>query len=909
MASDSIPGGKATVLTFPCNPPSAASSVYAASEASTETATTYSADSFATNSTIGDYNPTRLGPTTPIHAVVPREANNTIPTNPNTNTPLPLLQFPDGDTLLFINPPPSTISPEVASLRVGTTSAPLRVISSKLLSSGSRVFEQLLSPQMQHRIFNRLVKQKKMVLPNGKLPPEIRFVLDLTPEDEGEKAVEWQEKLWCPDVVLRWKSSLVDLEPLPPPSVDDTLSKNLEEFRQKEWGPGKTEDNLSDVPPQTAPRPRTDSLPKKEILPEPYSFGRHVLALERLIHILHGVDPLVQHTVDWYTLHCLSVAFGTTDATRDYIARWIFANSLIIETHPAFIWQVSVEAGLATLASDAFAAAVMRYNFDADGAREIPGATDAAISLAGRARKELEDLIAAIWVDQYLPPQSSWPTSEDRENYEEWRESLKRYILAQMEEKVVGPLKNAIPFAMTRNIWLSLQNTRLCSDTTSYSPPELFAASTGFLSKTIFFWDKWEASVGGETVGNDDLWKDVKLGAPQYPLPSVTQHTAIDNQDARSEIASQTGTEIAPSSIDDDDYDVRSMSSTHTLNQAMGALNTEQKIPLSLGTDSSSALADLPSTSRVNPENEHPETVRNEQSYPEPLFPTDGETASFNARFPPLEPRYPESDPAVPEWLQDQLKALSSQNRPAHFWAIMHHPNNDITQPTEPRIRCLDCPDMLYFAGPGQTLHNFRVHLRNVRHMNRLQSRKITESLTGRVPFIEPVQAPKPVTEPAMKIPNGLVNILRFCETYIKSKCAEMSARNIVFEPILLDEQLACLEESERVFMPLWSGGEEIPSKSRSGQANQGVSDSSGDEDMTANVSSVGISSTYTDSSTDSFINVNTPASSSDASVISSSDSEDLVMHSSDEVEDDWVMDEDGDEDDSFEDDDDIYFG
>ncbi|KAK6533809.1 hypothetical protein TWF694_002738 [Orbilia ellipsospora] len=919
MESNSIPGGKATVLTFPCNPPSAASSVYAASEASTETMTTSSAASFATNSTIGDYNPQRLGPTTPIHAVVPREANNTLPSNPNTNTPLPLLQFPDGDTLLFINPPPSTISPEIASLRMGATSAPLRVISSKLLSSGSRVFEQLLSPQMQQRIFNRLIKQKKMVLPNGKLPPEIRFVLDLTPEDEGEMAVEWQEKLWCPDLVLRWKSSLVDLEPLPTPSNDENLSKKLEEFRQEQWGQGRTEDNPSDVPPQTAPRPRTDSLPKKENLPEPYSFGRHVLALERLIHILHGVDPLVQHTVDWYTLHCLSVAFGTTDATRDYIARWIFANSLIIETHPALIWRVSVEAGLATLASDAFAAAVMRYNFDPAGAQEIPGATDAALSLADRARRELVDLTAAIWVDQYLPPQSPGSDPEDQQHYEEWRSSLKRYISLQMESTVSGHLENVIPLAMTRNIWLSLQNTRLCSDTTSYSPTDLFATSLGSLQKCIFFWEKWEASVGGETIGNDDLWRDVKLGAPQYPLASVTQQTTIDNQDAQSEIVSQTGTNIAPSSIDDDDYDVRSMSSTHTLNQAMGALNTERDTPLALPGESSSTLVDQLATSQLNTDNspaenkiqgeiDDIETTEYGKKFTRRSFAMDDEIPQVEQTFKHIEPSYPQSDPDAPEWLRDQLEDLSSQNRPAHFWALMHHPNGDTSRPTEPRIRCLDCPDMLYFAGPGETLHNFRVHLRNVKHMNRLQSRKASEIMLGYQSYSEP-PPPKQLVEPATRIPNGLVTILRFCETYVRTKCAEMSARNIVFEPILLEEQLACLEESERVFMPLWSGGEEIPSKNKAGQANRGVSDSSANEDMTVNVSSVGISSTYTDSSTDSFINVNTPASSSDASVIGSSDSEDLVMHSSDENEDDWVMDEDGEEDDSFEDDDDIYFG
>ena len=33
-----------------------------------------------------------------------------------------------------------------------------------------------------------------------------------------------------------------------------------------------------------------------------------------------------------------------------------------------------------------------------------------------------------------------------------------------------------------------------------------------------------------------------------------------------------------------------------------------------------------------------------------------------------------------------------------------------------PRIRCIDCPGKLYTAGPGLTVENFEVHLRNRRH-------------------------------------------------------------------------------------------------------------------------------------------------------------------------------------------------
>lgn len=148
-----------------------------------------------------------------------------------------------------------------------------------------------------------------------------------------------------------------------------------------------------------------------------------------------------------------------------------------------------------------------------------------------------------------------------------------------------------------------------------------------------------------------------------------------------------------------------------------------------------------------------------------------------------------------------------------------------------------------------------------------------------------------------------------------------MTARNIVFEPILLEESLACLEESERAFMPLWSGGEAAPNAnfSKTTIPNRGVSDSAVDEGMTINISSAGVGSVCTAStfaSSESFTELNTPEESEGSgSVISLEDNDDMnsepsnIALSSAENADDWVMgdDDDDDESDEFEDDD-IYF-
>lgn len=41
----------------------------------------------------------------------------------------------------------------------------------------------------------------------------------------------------------------------------------------------------------------------------------------------------------------------------------------------------------------------------------------------------------------------------------------------------------------------------------------------------------------------------------------------------------------------------------------------------------------------------------------------------------------------------------------------------------QPRIRCNDCPGKVYTVGPGTTVENFEVHLRNRQHKDRVLAR------------------------------------------------------------------------------------------------------------------------------------------------------------------------------------------
>src|SRR5579862_2235506 len=116
---------------------------------------------------------------------------------------LPLLNFPDADTLVFIDPPPATrkggeaagggfecCRPALANC------APHRMHSERLKATGSAYFIDALGPTKQYRTVRR---RRLKNLPSG-----IKYVIDLTPPEEGDTAVELTTELSCSNGVLQW---------------------------------------------------------------------------------------------------------------------------------------------------------------------------------------------------------------------------------------------------------------------------------------------------------------------------------------------------------------------------------------------------------------------------------------------------------------------------------------------------------------------------------------------------------------------------------------------------------------------------------------------------------------------------------------------------------------------------------
>ncbi|KAH8173109.1 hypothetical protein LIA77_07364 [Sarocladium implicatum] len=104
-----------------------------------------------------------------------------------------------GDTLVIVDYPPP---PTQASLRLdcfGTAygSQQFRVHSEKLLATGSSVFKDMLGPTRQFRTLRR----RKLV---NKLPEDVKYVLDLTPPQEGDDLVMAMTELSLTPGIIKW---------------------------------------------------------------------------------------------------------------------------------------------------------------------------------------------------------------------------------------------------------------------------------------------------------------------------------------------------------------------------------------------------------------------------------------------------------------------------------------------------------------------------------------------------------------------------------------------------------------------------------------------------------------------------------------------------------------------------------
>lgn len=245
---------------------------------------------------------------------------------------IPRLSLNDADTLVYIDPPQPG-----SDMACPITSVPHRVHSRNLLDTGSAFFEKLFGPTYQFRI----IKRRGLV---GRLPENIKYVIDLTPPTVEDDAVITIMALSCPPGVRSWmsKGSRWDLpvaciggrdeyEPVSP-----QLLALQEETTDRQEGQSPADEDKKTEKDKPKPKP---------ILPVEYSPSRHRAAIEQILHALEGSEVELDTPCKVWTFFSLANLFEVAAAPRicDRILAWFYesTNSRFIEINPEVTYRVA----------------------------------------------------------------------------------------------------------------------------------------------------------------------------------------------------------------------------------------------------------------------------------------------------------------------------------------------------------------------------------------------------------------------------------------------------------------------------------------------------------------------------------------------------------------------------------------
>ena len=269
---------------------------------------------------------------------------------------LPLLLFPDGDTLVYIDP-----APEDGPQRARKPSTVHRMHSERLLATGSDNFKYRLGPRQQSRV------RKQRGFPDT-LPDGIKYVLDLTPPTLEEEAIISMTEVSCPMEIRTWANSehTWDLpfqcvggtderetveETFFPSASDDSPTEEDQEYQ--DWGDDSREEEEREEKKQGPPRTY-----RRAGLPVEYSATRHRDGIEQVLHVLEGLNATLDTPCKLWTFFAVAKLFkvATVPAVGDLISSWFYMgnNTRFIEVHPEIAYRVASGIESQTLCRDAF---------------------------------------------------------------------------------------------------------------------------------------------------------------------------------------------------------------------------------------------------------------------------------------------------------------------------------------------------------------------------------------------------------------------------------------------------------------------------------------------------------------------------------------------------------------------------
>ena len=266
---------------------------------------------------------------------------------------VPQIHVPNGDTWVFIDPPPKQPEQDDDSyLRyVERSRAPKTMSSTNLFALGSPYFEKAMGPTAQHRVLRR----RALV---GKLPPHIKYVLDLTPPSEGEEAAYLLGELSCSRGVTKWAIAGKLWR------ISKTLIGGQEEhfFYDRAMSESTAQTVRADIQSRNVSSVEKEhALLKLEesILPVPlpYTALRHRSAIERVLLAVSGFDPELNSAPKVWTACAVAKYLEVKNPFNDYAIRWLRAdpNHHFLEILPEVSLKIADGLQCHDLCRDSFA--------------------------------------------------------------------------------------------------------------------------------------------------------------------------------------------------------------------------------------------------------------------------------------------------------------------------------------------------------------------------------------------------------------------------------------------------------------------------------------------------------------------------------------------------------------------------
>ena len=268
---------------------------------------------------------------------------------------LPWINDRDADTWVFIDAAPQ--QPEqndhLYKAYVERYQKPLLIKSITLKRLQSSFFDKLLSPSCQYRTLRR----RGLV---GKLPTQIKYVIDLTPPTEGDEAAWLMSELSCIEGLRDWGQSEKRWQ------ISKTLVGGQDEFTSP----------LLDAPKNTRCVPEISPI-------------RHRACIERVLNAIRDIDPNLDSAVKVYTTFVVARFFDVIqNRLTDYIVRWLRAppNSLFIEAFPEVALKIGDGLQCSELIRDSFAILVGEEALELTGKKQ-----NADRTLWGRKKNDIPE--------------------------------------------------------------------------------------------------------------------------------------------------------------------------------------------------------------------------------------------------------------------------------------------------------------------------------------------------------------------------------------------------------------------------------------------------------------------------------------------------------------------------------------